>query len=139
MLMDHTVDILRGWPYDGALDLTETIATGSSLSMGDWVEAQANGTVAVTSSTATNNAGLVLQGNADSASSVNSNKAVVLWSNWIGKVSNYTAGTYAPGDKLTVISGKLAKAGSSDPVIGFVKAVVAASATTTAHLVVVIK
>lgn len=140
MLMERTAEIIRGWPQDGALDTHEPIASGSTLVNGDWVEKQPNGTVALTSSTPTNKVGLVIQGNGDSPSAVAAgNRAVVLWSNFIVRVSNYTAGSYAPGTGVTVVSGKLAVAGANDPVIGVVKDVVAAGPNETAHIVVVVK
>lgn len=138
-ILDYTVDIVRGFPQEGALDSVETIKSGSTVSNGDWVEPQSDGTVDVTSSTATNVAGLVFRGNGDSGAGVATGKAVVLWSGFIARVSNYTAGSYVPGTKVTVVSGKLAVAGASDPVIGHVKQVVAAGTNTTAHIVVVIK
>ena len=68
MKMERTAEIVRGWPYDGAMDLAETIKAASTLVNGDWVEKQSDGTVALTSATGTNQAGLVITGNGDSGS-----------------------------------------------------------------------
>lgn len=139
MLMERTAEIIRGWPYDGALDRVEPITAGTTLVNGDWVVKAADNTVGFSATAAGNGqAGLVVVGNGDSASAAYTGKAVVLWSNFIAKLSNYTAGTYAPGNNLTVKSGKVTLAGASDPVIGTVLEVVAAGTTETAHLTVVV-
>lgn len=148
MLMERVAEVVRGWPYDGSLDRVEPIKASVTLVNGDWVAKEAGNVVDKTGATPTSSAGLVIVGNGDSSSASTSGKAVVLWGNFIAKVSNFTAGTYAPGDKVTVVSGKLAKATAADlndvtaplvlgdPVIGYVLDVVAASATETAHIVV---
>lgn len=140
MKMERTAEIVRGWPQDGALDTHEPITATKSVVNGDWVEKQSDGTVDISSSSASNRVGLVIQGNGDSPSAVAAgNRALVLWSNFIARVSNYAAGSYAPGTAVTVKSGKLEVAGGGDPVVGFVKDVVAAGANQTAHIVVVVR
>ena len=138
MKMEYTAEIIRSWPYDGSLDRNEPIKASATLTNGDWVAKQTDGTVDKSGASAANNVGLVLQGNADSGSAVNSNKAVVLWGNFIARISNYdTGGTYAPGTALTVKSGKITSVSAgTDPVVGFVLDVVTASATATASLVI---
>lgn len=137
MKMEYTAEIIRGWPYDGSLDRNEPIKSGVTLTNGDWVAKQSNGTVDKSGATASNFVGLVIQGNGDSGSAVNSNKAVVLWGNFIAKISNYDTGaSYAPGSPLTAKLGKLTLAISTDPVVGHVLDVVTSSTTNTAHLVV---
>lgn len=141
MKMDYTVQIRRGWPNEGALDRAEPIKAGSTLSNGDWVQKQSDGTVAVSGATASEAVGLVVQGNGDAASAVNSNKAVVLWSGFIADVSNYDTGaSYVPGSPLTVKSGKITLGVvGTDPIMGRVLDVVTASVTETAHLTIVVK
>lgn len=141
MLMERNAEIIRGWPYDGSLDRAEPIKAGVTLSNGDWVAKQTDGTVDKTGATASAKAGLVMVGNGDAGSAAASGKAVVVWSNFIVKVSNYTADTYAANDDLTVKSGKLAKGvAGTDPIVGTVLEVVAAVAgKKTAHLVVLVK
>lgn len=139
MKMERVVEVTRGWPYDGALDTAEIIKTGSTVSAGDWVAKQSDGTIDISGASASNKVGLVVQGNGDSASAANSNKAVVLWSNFIVKVSNYTAGSYAPGVGLTAKSGKLVPDSGTDPIIATVLEVTAASATDTANVRVLVK
>lgn len=140
MLMERTAEVIRGWPYDGSLDLNEQIASGVTVRNGDWVTLDTDGKVVLAGSTPTRNAGLVIQGNGDSLSAKESGKAVVIWGNVIVRVSNFTAGSYAPGTEVTVKDGKLAVAGSSDPVIGFVRQVASAVAgKTTASITVVIR
>ena len=137
MKMDYNAEIIRGWPYDGSLDRNEPIKSGVTLTNGDWVTKATDGSVDKVGSTATGFAGLVVQGNGDSASAVNSGKAVVLWGNFLAKIANFDAtASYAPGSPLTAKSGKLTLAGGSDPVVGYVLDVVAASTSNTAHLVV---
>ena len=139
MLMEWTAEIVRGWPADGARERAETIKAATTLVNGDVVEPQADGTVAKVGATATKKAGLVVRGNGDSDSAKNSNKAVVLWGNYIVKTSNYAAGAYVPGSPVMAVNGEFALAnGTTDPEIGFVLQVVAASATQTAHLVIAV-
>lgn len=138
MKMDYSAEIIRGWPYDGALDRNEPIKAGSTLFNGDWVMKQSDGTVDKVSTTTTAAAGLVIQGNGDSATAVNSKRAVVLWGNFLAKISNFDAtATYAPGSPLTAKSGKLTLGVvGTDPIIGYVLDVVTVGALATAHLVV---
>lgn len=140
MLMERRAAVVRGWPYDGALDRAEVINTGATLVNGDYVIKQANGSVDKGSTSATNKvAGLVIQGNGDSTSAVNSGKAVVLWGNYIVNLDStcYNAGAWAPGLPVTCTLGKLAIAnGTTDIEVGYVLDVVAASTTETAHITV---
>lgn len=137
MKMEYTAEIIRGWPYDGSLDRNEPIKASVTLTNGDWVAKQSDGTVDKSGASANAFVGLVIQGNGDSGSAVNSNKAVVLWGNFIAKISNYDTGaSYAPGSPLTAKSGKLTLATGTDPIVGHVLDVVANGATATAHLVV---
>jgi hypothetical protein len=140
MLMEYTAEVLRGWPMEGAREHVETVKTSSTVSNGDLVEMQSDGTVDKSSSTPTDRAGLVVRGNGDSTSGVAAgNKAVVLWGNYIVRVSNYTAGSWAVGDKVTVVSAKFKKDAGSDPIVGHVIAVTAASATNTASITIAVK
>ena len=66
MKLEWTAEILRGWPADGALDHVEVVKAGVTVSNGDFVEAQPDGSVAKTSATATARVGLVVRGNGDS-------------------------------------------------------------------------
>jgi len=140
MKMEYTAEIIRGWPNDGALDTHEPVTATKTLYNGDWVAKESDGTVDISGASASNRVGLVIRGNGDSPSAVAAgNRAVVLWSNFIVKVSNYTAGAYAPGSNVTVESGKIALAEGGDPVLGFVKDVVAVGPNETAHLVIVVR
>lgn len=152
MKMEYTAMVRRGWPNEGAVEEAAFIAAGKTLVNGDWVTKQADGTVDKTGATATGFAGLVIAGNGDNAitvgatsysgtnSNANTNKAVVLWSNFIVDISNYdNTPVYAPGNALTSKSGKLTLATGTDPITGYVLAVVAASSTETARLQVIVK
>ena len=137
MLMERNAEIIRGWPYDGSLERVEPITAAATLQNGDWITKQSDNTVNKTGASASNNVGLVLVGNGDSGSAAYAGKAVVLWGNFLAKISNYAAGAYAPGSPITVKSGQVALAnGTTDPVVGFVLDVVAAATTETAHLVI---
>lgn len=138
MKMDYNAEIVRGWPYDGSLDRNETIKAGVTLYNGDWVQKQTDGSVDKSGAAAAAFVGLVVQGNGDSASAVNSKKAVVLWGNFLAKISNYDTGaSYVPGSPLTAKSGKLTLGVvGTDPIVGHVLDVVTAGADRTAHLVV---
>lgn len=146
MKMERVAEVVRGWPYDGSLDRYETIKTGVTLVNGDWVQKQSDGTIDKAGSTATAAAGLVIVGNGDSGSAAYTNKAVVLWGNFIANISNYAAGSYAPGAPVTVKNGVVNVATLpdptkttnpltfGDPVVGYVLDVVASSATETARI-----
>lgn len=135
MKMERVAEVIRGWPYDGSLDRFEPIKSGSTLVNGDWVQKQADNTVDKAGATATAAAGLVVVGNGDSGSAAYTNKAVVLWGNFIANISNYAAGSYTPGTAITIKNNlvNVATVGT-DPIVGYVLDVVAASSTDTAHL-----
>lgn len=127
MKMEYAIEVLRGWPQDGSLDRVEPIKAGVTLKIGDVVAKQTDGTIDLAGATATNDVGIVVQGNGDSASASASGKAVVLWGNYIARVAStaYAAGAYVPGSKLTAKSGKLALVTTTDPVVGSVLEIVA--------------
>lgn len=164
MLMTYQAEVIRGWPYDGSLDLSEPIKATVTLSNGDWVVKQADGTVdkVPTAAGAISNqaVGLVISGNGDaavtsvnginvgnSAQNANQNslnvttglgnvvtngRAVVLWGNFIADVQNPAGLVIAPGTPFTFKSGVIAAAtASTDPVIGYVLAVVGNSGSAT--------
>jgi len=147
MKMERRASVVRGWPYDGALDRAEVIKTGSTLLAGDFVAKQSDGTVDKSAAlSATNKSvGLVVQGNGDSTSATNSGKAVVLWSGFIVELDStcYDAGAWAPGLPVKISgtnAGKLTIAnGTTDIEFGVVLDVVAASSTETAHITVLVK
>lgn len=141
MLMERTAEVIRGWPFDGSLDRYEPIKSGSTLVNGDWVVKQSDGTVdkapATNTSAASVATGMVVVGNGDSGSAAYTGKAVVLWGNFIVRVSNYAAGAYVPGSPVTAKNGVISLATpGTDQVIGQVLDVVAASSTQTAALVI---
>lgn len=142
MKMEYTAMVRRGWPNEGAVETSERIKAAATLVNGDWVVKQADGTVDKAGATAATNVmcGLVISGNGDAASAANTGKAVVLWSGFVVEVSNYDTGaTYAPGNALMCVSGKLTLATGTNPVVGYVLEVVAVSSTETAHLTVLVK
>lgn len=136
MKMDYNVNVTRGWPNEGALDRVEVIASGQSLSNGDWVTKNSDNTISKSGASKTNAAGLVIRGNADSGSGTYTNKATVLWGNFIAQIKNLPADVFTPGSSLTIQNGmvKLGTVGT-DPIIGIVLDVVAASSTNDAHIV----
>jgi len=139
--MERVAEVIRGWPYDGSLDRYEPIYSGATLVNGDWVAKQSDNTVnkvgATNSVTAPAVSGLVVVGNGDSGSAAYTGKAVVLWGNFIARVSNYAAGAYVPGSPVTAKNGVIALAvAGTDNTIGYVLDVVAASTSTTANLVI---
>lgn len=157
--MEFTAEVVRGWPGEGARERYETIKASTTLANGVWVEMQSDGTVATSSATSTRAAGLVVRGNQDPGygapavlgtatvvqeSGANTNKAVVLWGNFVGRFQaaslSAAVGTYAPNNSLTVVSGKL-KVGvvGTDPIIGHVLTVSTTSnASNTPNVVAVI-
>lgn len=138
MKMEKNVQVLRGWPYDGALDRAEPINTGVTLTNGDWVTKIAGGLVDKTGSTASGLVGVVVSGNGDGGttnSSLISNKATVLWGNFIAQVKTATA--FTVGAALASKNGVLVAAVvGTDPVIGYVMEVISASTLNDASVVV---
>lgn len=140
MLMERTFEVVRGWPNDGAIDRPEFIKAGSTLVNGDVVAKQSDGSIDKVGGTAVANVGFVFAGNGDSASCANSGKATVLWGNFVAKTSNFAAGAYVPGSPLKAVNGQLALGvAGTDPIVGYVQEVVAASGTETAHLTFIVR
>lgn len=98
----------------------------------------------------TNN-GTITTGTSQLTGISTSGKATVLWGNYIARVSNFTAGSWAPGVAVTAASGKFAVAtgqgnadgtytvvatNTIDPEIGYCLRVQGASSTETAHVVI---
>lgn len=135
MKMEYNAQVLRGWPYEGSLDRAEPIKAAVTLVNGDWVQKQVDGTVDKTNATKTANAGLVIRGNGDSTSGTATNKATVLWGNFIAQIKTVTV--FTPGAALTVQSGALvAGTVGTDPIIGYVLDVIAASSVNDASVIV---
>lgn len=95
------------------------------------------------------NNGTITTGTAQLTGLANSGTAVVLWGNFIARVSNFTAGAWAAGSPVTAQNGKysiaipLSQSGvtpfavtEGDPEVGFVLRVQGANATETAHIVI---
>lgn len=137
MKMERVAEVLRGWPGEGALEMSMPIKAASTLVNGDIVEMQADGTVDKVGATANERVGLVVKGNGDSSSASNANKAVVLWGNYIVRVSN-AAGTITPGVRVTGKNGVYTADAGSDPIVGFCINVTPVSATDTASVTLVI-
>lgn len=112
MKMEWTAEILRGWPADGARERLELVKQGSTLVNGDIVEMQADGTVDKSSATASNKVGLVIRGNGDSNSALNSNGVfmtpqpakTVTSMTWSGGVVTVTVAGhgYVTGNSVTI-------------------------------------
>jgi hypothetical protein len=135
MKMEYNAQVLRGWPYEGALDRAEPIKTGLALVNGDWVQKDVDGTVIKVTSTKTANAGLVIRGNIDSLSGLTTGKATVLWGNFIAQIKTSTS--FSPGNALTVQNNALVVGTvGTDPIIGYVLDVIASSSTNDASVVV---
>lgn len=95
---------------------------------------------------------VTVQGNAQLSGISNSGKAVVLWGNYIVRTQNFTAGAWAPGSPVTAASGKYVLAAGQgnadgtytvtatntiDPELGYCIRVQGATATESAHIVIV--
>lgn len=115
MKLEYTSQIVRGWPKQGARERTELLAPSVLVSNGDWVEMQADGTIAKTSLTNTRRAGLVVRGTGDSTSNASlagqamtpqPAKSVTAISAWAGgyMTVTVTAHGYSTGDVVTIAS-----------------------------------
>lgn len=89
-IMEYPAEFLRGWPVDGALELSYPIKSGQSLKVGNTVTISTAGEILVTAAD-TAFSGIVVRGNADDKSVAASNKAIVLWGHYIVKVSTKSA------------------------------------------------
>lgn len=119
MKMEYRAEILRGWPADGARERLELVKQGTVVSNGDIVEMQVDGTVALSSSTASRKVGVVIRGNfasnADGTSvSANANGrfmtpqpakviTAATWASGVGTVTVAGHG-YAVGNAITIAS-----------------------------------
>lgn len=129
MLLNSKFDVLRGWPREGAIDenfpINQTVAgTDDLLPMGMVVVVNATGfaVAATTVNRATTNASatwVVVAGN-DDFSSQFVHKVVALRSNAVLKLdpTNFNAGVYTPGTKLTFSAGKWQVAVATNQIIG---------------------
>lgn len=153
-IMDYPMEVIRGWPNDGALDLSETIsqtATGAaSLSCGNIVTRTANGTVALATVGTANPLGIVVRGNGDTpsvnASTVGTEpgvygpQALVIWGNCIFRTTVYnTASSFAPGTQVTGINGMVDVWATGDTLLGVVASVYPASGSNPASLLIIMK
>lgn len=128
--MDYPFQVLRGWP-GGVTEQNVTIKAGATVSGGDFVQIQADGTVDLAKGVGPfgQELGVVVVGNGDSDAARASNQAVVVFGNVVIKTVKYnTAASIAPGAKLTIkgTAGNAAVldvAAGSDPVVGVVRAV----------------
>lgn len=151
----------------GVLTVTQTAhnyATGNAVTIaataGSGTPAAYNGTYVITVvdantytiNFATNN-GTITTGTAQRTGVSTSGKAVVLWGNYIARVSNFTAGAWAPGSPVTAVSGKFAIAAGQanadgtytvtagntlDPEVGYCISVQGATSSSTASVTIVV-
>lgn len=147
--LKYRAEFLRGWPMDGALEIDTPILAGQELQLGDMVKLVPDGTVYKARKTeladATGavgfNAGIVVRGNADEKSARDINKAVILWSGYIVRTTNFDAGITAAG--VNVVAGAngvlVAAASATDPCLGHVIEYRPAVGTIPAEIIVVVK
>lgn len=146
---DQTADILRGWPGDGALDQAWPIKAGSTVSNGDVVELQADGTIDKVANASEKFAvGLVVRGNGDlsGGSSTASGKAVVLWGNYVVRIKQANWNGTAPTLGAAVSAGGSGsgatgcfRTASAAPGIGFCVGITPASSQNDATYTLVIR
>ena len=128
MLLNSKFDILRGYPKEGAIDETFPIHVSGgvfdSIVLGMVVKVNTDGSVsAATTPNRSTTEGVapwvVIEGN-DDLSGQFLQKAVCLRSNAMFRLdpSNFNAGTYTPGVKLTFSAGKWQPAVTNDQIIG---------------------
>jgi hypothetical protein len=129
MILNSKFDVLRGWPREGAIDESFPIAQTTPgvpdlLPQGSVVRVNSAGAVvaATTPNRVTTNpvsTWVVVAGN-DDYSSQFVNKVTALRANAMFKLdpSNFNAGTYTPGAKLTFSAGKWQVAVATNQIIG---------------------
>lgn len=129
MLLNSKFDVLRGWPKEGAIDESfgihqTTPGTDDSLPRGTVITIGSDGlaVAATTPNRSTTNAvatWVVVEGN-DDFSGQFTRKVVALRSNAMFELdpSNFNAGVYTPGTKLTFSAGKWQPAATNNQIIG---------------------
>jgi hypothetical protein len=128
MLLNSKFDILRGYPNQGAIDETFPIHSSGgvfdSIVLGMVVKVGTDGAVVAAStpdrSTVEAVATWVVVDGNDDFSGLFLEKAVCLRSNVVLRLdpSNFNAGTYTPGVKLTFVAGKWQPAVTNNQIIG---------------------
>lgn len=127
-LLSNLFDVLRGWPREGAIDqtFTPTLSGGASVQLppGSVVSVQADGTVnlASTPNITTTDAvatWVVLESNEDFSGTF-VNAVVCLRKNAVLQLdpSNFSAGSYPPGTKVSFASGLFQVAVANNQIIG---------------------
>lgn len=128
MLLNSKFDILRGYPNGGAIDETFPIHSSGgvfdSVVLGMVVKVGTDGAVVAASTPDRSTVEavatwVVVEGN-DDFSGLFLQKAVCLRSNAMFRLdpSNFNAGTYTPGVKLTFVAGKWQPAVTNNQIIG---------------------
>jgi hypothetical protein len=128
MLLNSKFDILRGYPNGGAIDETFPIHSSGgvfdSIVLGMVVRVGTDGAVIAASTPDRSTVEavatwVVVEGN-DDFSGLFLEKAVCLRSNAVFRLdpSNFNAGTYTSGVKLTFVSGKWQPAVTNNQIIG---------------------
>lgn len=165
MTPQPAVSITATWA-GGVLTVTQTAhgyTTGNSVTIaataGSSTFAAYDGTYTITVVNANTytidfaaNNGTITTGTAQRTGYSTSGKAVVLWGNYIARVSNFAAGAWAPGSPVTAVGGQFAIASGQgnadgtytvtasntiDPEIGYCIRVQGATATETASITIV--
>ena len=165
MTPQAAVSITAAWA-GGLLTVTQAghgYATGNAVSIaasagsGSFANYVGTYTIAVTGSNTYTiqiaaNSGTITTGTAQLTGISTSGKAVVLWGNYIARVSNFTAGSWAPGTPVTAQNGKfviaagqgnadgsytVAAGNTIDPEVGYCVRVQGGTSTETAHIVIV--
>lgn len=132
MNLNSKFDILRGWPREGAIDEAFTInqtvpGTNDALPPGTVIFLNSTGKAAAATTpnrTSANGVAVWVVVEGADATSTFTNKVVALRGNVMLRLeaSNWNAGTYNIGTKLTFTAGKWAVAAATNQVIGEVMA-----------------
>lgn len=120
-------------------------AVGNSVTLAGFVPTGYNGTYVILSVPSTTTFTVALAANPGAittAGTVTMNtvfdltgQATVLWGNYIVRTQNYAAGAYVPGSPVKAVNGQFALGvAGTDPIVGYVRRVQAATATQTAAL-----
>ncbi len=131
------VTVTTGVAHGYAVGNTVTIAGVTPAGYnGTYVILSVPSTTTFTYALATNPGAATVQGTVTLVTQFDmQGQATVLWGNYIVRTQNYAAGAYVPGSPVKAINGQFALGvAGTDPIIGYVRRVQAASATQTAAL-----
>lgn len=136
--MDYRAEFLRGWPNDGALELSRyKLATGVTVQSGDLVTLNSSAEVIkVAASAASPFAGIVVRGDMDDKSVAKLKEPIILWGKYIVRTQAFS-GAVVVGAGVVADDAVFKPAGVNPP-MGYVLQVITGTGGQPNSIVVVV-